>query len=131
MFPLSDFFKRLKKHEETDKQNGLEIRESQKEAGGAAILFAINLVSIGLAGAVVFWFIKNHPIIEEDSAVRRRGLSQILISLLALVKISVPVGFYMYERYMLEQAETQTGEAFRDRMPGYRVHEINRESTKG
>ena len=97
-----------------------------------AILFAINLfVSIGLAGAVVFWLMKIHPITEEDTAARRRALSQILISLLALVIISVPVEFYMYERYMLEQAETQTGEAFRDRMPGYRVHEINRESTKG
>jgi uncharacterized hydrophobic protein (TIGR00271 family) len=109
---------------------GLGNRDLQV-AGGAALLFAINLVSIGLAGAVVFWLMKIHPITEEDTAVRRRALSQILISLLDLVIITVPVGFYMYEGYMLEQAETRTGEAFRDRMPGYRVHEINRELIQG
>ncbi len=74
-------------------------------ATGAAILFIINLVSISLAGAFVFWVMKIHPVLADEDKVKRRALYQIVLSITILVLIAVPVGIYMVEGYQLEKAQ--------------------------
>jgi len=44
-------------------------------ATGAAVLFGVNLVSISLAGAAVFWLMRIHPYSEDAAEVKRRALN--------------------------------------------------------
>ncbi|MEW6525210.1 MAG: TIGR00341 family protein [Spirochaetota bacterium] len=80
-------------------------------ARGALILFSINLISISLAGAIIFWIMKIHPISKEEKAkVTRRALSQIIISVILLTIISIPVGIYTYRTFVLEHAKKMVWE---------------------
>ncbi|GAB4221144.1 MAG: hypothetical protein Kow00102_14240 [Spirochaetota bacterium] len=75
-------------------------------ARGALILFSINLISISLAGAIIFWIMKIHPKSrEEKENVTRRALSQIIISVILLTIIAIPVGIYTYRTFLLEHAK--------------------------
>jgi uncharacterized hydrophobic protein (TIGR00271 family) len=74
------------------------------EAGGATLLFLINLISISLAGAVVFWLMKIHPVTAEQDDVTKRAVSQIVVSVVILIVISIPVGIFMAEAYKKERA---------------------------
>ncbi len=73
-------------------------------ASGAALLFLINLVSISLAGALVFWVMKIHPSRADRAQVKKRALYQIVLSIIILAAIAAPVGVYMREGYLLESS---------------------------
>ncbi len=73
-------------------------------ATGAAVLFLINLVSISLAGALVFWVMKIHPSLADRAQVKKRALYQIVLSVVILAAIAAPVGIYMREGYLLESS---------------------------
>lgn len=80
-------------------------------ARGALILFSINLISISLAGAIIFWIMKIHPKAKEDKEkVIRRALSQIIISVILLTCIAIPVGIYTYRAFLLEHAKKKVWE---------------------
>ncbi len=74
-------------------------------AGGAGILFLINLISISLAGAIVFWLMKIHPLSTDKKKVRKRAISQIVISIVLLIMISTPVVFYLREGYRISETK--------------------------
>jgi len=73
-------------------------------AGGATLLFLINLVCISLAGAIVFWLMKVQPLSADQSEVTRRAMSQIVFSVIILAVISIPVAFFMVDGYRKETA---------------------------
>jgi uncharacterized hydrophobic protein (TIGR00271 family) len=81
---------------------------SMEVAGGATLLFLINLICISLSGAVVFWIMKVQPASAEQSEVTRRAMSQIVVSVIILALISIPVGLFMIDGY---RKETALGEA--------------------
>ena len=83
---------------------------NKQVASGAFVLFAINLVSISLAGAVVFWAMKIHPALADEGKVMKRALYQIVLSVVVLSAIAVPVGLYMFEGYR-ESSARQTFQA--------------------
>lgn len=74
-------------------------------ARGALLLYTINLISISLAGALVFWIMKIHPKSVNTQHVARRALSQIVISIILLTVIAIPVSIYTYRTFTLEQAK--------------------------
>ena len=74
-------------------------------ASGASLLFAINLVSISLAAAVVFWLMKIHPLSEDRTRVTRRAVGQIVLSAALLCLITIPVAVYMHTTVELEKAQ--------------------------
>ncbi len=69
---------------------------------GATTLFLINLISISLSSATVFWMMKIHPVLADENMVKKRAIHQIIISVVILTVIAVPVGFFMLERYSVE-----------------------------
>lgn len=77
---------------------------SMEVAGGATLLFLINLVCISLSGAVVFWIMKVQPASADQSEVTRRAMSQIVVSVIILSLISIPVGLFMVDGYRKETA---------------------------
>ncbi|HDP79855.1 MAG TPA: TIGR00341 family protein, partial [Spirochaetes bacterium] len=82
-------------------------------AFGATLLYLINLVSISLAGAVIFWAMKIHPI-RASEGVAKRALYQIVLSVLILGSIAVPVGFYMYEGYIMADVQKTAKDIIRE-----------------
>jgi len=76
-------------------------------ARGAAVLFLINLVSISLAGALVFWIMKIHPSRADRAQVKKRALYQIVLSVIILAAIAAPVGVYMRDGYLLERSRRE------------------------
>jgi uncharacterized hydrophobic protein (TIGR00271 family) len=104
---------------------GIGIR-SYSVVSGAALLFFINLVSISLAGAVVFWTMKIHPVLADQGLVAKRAIWQILISLAILVGISAPVGIFMYSEYLVTQAERDIREKIIDEFKDHSLFRISR-----
>lgn len=90
-------------------------------AGGAFVLFAINLVSISLSGAVIFWMMKIHPLQAGESNVRKRAILQIVVSVIILTGIAVPIAYYMREGYLKNQAEKSAYELIQKEMPNARI----------
>ncbi len=90
-------------------------------ASGAAVLFAINLVSISLAAAVVFWLMKIHPLSEDRAVVKRRALWQIALSVVLLSVITIPVVLYMRTGYALEHAQSDARRLIAETIPGSSV----------
>ncbi|PKL18112.1 MAG: hypothetical protein CVV49_07660 [Spirochaetae bacterium HGW-Spirochaetae-5] len=93
-------------------------------AGGAAILFMINLICISLAGAVVFWLMKIQPVTAEQSQVTRRAVSQIVASIIILSVISIPAGIFMIDGYRKEIALTDTKNTLSKEFPDMIVSNI-------
>ncbi len=98
-------------------------------AGGAAVLFVINLVSISLSGAVVFWLMKIHPRKTEESQVRKRALYQIVISIIILTCIAVPVGYFMREGFLMNKTKKAASELILKELPGARIIQIQHTGT--
>lgn len=96
-------------------------------AGGAFLLFLINLVSISLAGAVVFWGMKIHPALADQEQIKKRALYQIVLSILLLTAIAVPVGLYMWNGYTLSKARRTVQETVRREMPGVTIFDMQSE----
>jgi len=96
-------------------------------ASGASLLFLINLVSISLAGAIVFWGMKIHPLSATDGAVRKRAVSQIAVSIIILAAISIPVGIYMKNGFLINRATRTAGEVINSEFPDYTLIELKRE----
>ena len=90
-------------------------------ASGAAVLFAINLVSISLAGAIVFWLMKIHPLTEDSAVVKRRALWQIALSVVLLSVITIPVVLSMRTGYELEHAQSDARRLIAEAIPGSSV----------
>jgi uncharacterized hydrophobic protein (TIGR00271 family) len=98
---------------------------------GAALLFLINLVSIGLAGALVFWWMKIHPIFADQKDVKKRALSQIVISIAVLLIISIPVGIFMYDVYKSGESEKDIGTILEKEFPRLTIFDIKRKKEEG
>jgi len=98
-------------------------------ASGAALLFLINLVSISLAGAIVFWGMRIHPLTASDESVMKRAVSQIIVSLIILTAIAIPVGIYMKNTYMYRKAMQTAGDIIREELPGLSLIELKSEKT--
>lgn len=67
-------------------------------AGGAALLFGVNLFGIMLAGMLVFYFVKLHPLTEKEEElqkIKRRAAGGILTTTLMLALISLPLVYFM------------------------------------
>jgi uncharacterized hydrophobic protein (TIGR00271 family) len=90
-------------------------------AAGAAVLFAINLVSISLAGAVVFWLMRIHPYSEDTAEVKRRALSQIVLSTVLLCLITVPVVLSVRRGFELEKVQSDARLYLTQSLPGSSV----------
>jgi uncharacterized hydrophobic protein (TIGR00271 family) len=95
-------------------------------AGGAAILFMINLICISLAGAVVFWLMKIQPVTADQSQVTRRAMSQIVASIIILSVISIPAGIFMINGYKKETALNDTKNTLSKEFPDMIVSDITR-----
>jgi uncharacterized hydrophobic protein (TIGR00271 family) len=104
---------------------------SPEIAMGAALLFAINLVAISLAAAVVFWLMKIHPVSEDRTEVQRRALSQILLSTALLCLIAAPVLFSIRSGFQLETAQRDAARRLSEAFPGSSVlsEEIRKEKS--
>lgn len=100
--------------------------KSYPVASGAALLFFINLISISLAGAVVFWIMKIHPALADQDLVAKRAIWQILISLAILTGISAPVGIFMYNEYLVTNAEREIRERVRQEFKDHSIFRISR-----
>ncbi len=96
-------------------------------ATGAALLFLINLVSISLAGAIVFWGMRIHPLAVQDEDVSKRAIYQIVISIIILTAISIPVGIYMKNGFLMNRATRTAGEIIQSELPGITMLELKRE----
>jgi uncharacterized hydrophobic protein (TIGR00271 family) len=90
-------------------------------ATGATLLFLINLISISLAGAIVFWSMKIHPVLSSETGVNKRAIYQIVISLLILTGISIPVGFYMVDGYRLAISQEKVRNIIKEDLPGSEI----------
>ncbi|MBN1498758.1 MAG: TIGR00341 family protein [Spirochaetes bacterium] len=86
-------------------------------ATGAAVLFLINLISISLAGAIVFWAMKIHPIHAHSNEVKKRAIYQIIFSVIILIIISIPVGIYMYDGYLLATSQEKVRISVESQLP--------------
>lgn len=70
---------------------------------GASLLYLTNLIGIALAGSIVFWRLKIHPITESSDEVKERAKRKILVSVFMLILIAIPLGYFMRETYLLKQ----------------------------
>jgi uncharacterized hydrophobic protein (TIGR00271 family) len=71
---------------------GISLSRSEV-AGGALLLFITNLVSISLAGAIVFLLLGFRP--TEARERRRRFRQGLAVSVVLLLAISIPLGFFL------------------------------------
>ena len=98
---------------------------------GATTLFVINLVSISLAGAVVFWAMKIHPIHADKEEVKRRALFEIVASVIILSAIAIPVGYFMVEAYSVGKAKSNVEEVLTEELSGTSIFDMKTEKTEG
>ncbi|MBN1883808.1 MAG: TIGR00341 family protein [Deltaproteobacteria bacterium] len=94
---------------------------------GALVLFIINLATISLAGALVFWILKIHPFDADKEEVKRRALSQIVLSLVLLLLIALPLAYFTYDRYRLRSAISDAESAMEKSLPHARVLDMTTE----
>ena len=99
-------------------------------ATGASVLFLINLVSISLAGAVIFWTMKIHPIVVDQSEIKKRAIGQILVSIIVLTGIAVPVGIFMREGYQLTEAKQAAVDVLKQELHDVSIFNMESEKTK-
>jgi uncharacterized hydrophobic protein (TIGR00271 family) len=103
---------------------------NQTVAIGALLLFLINLVSISLAGAFIFWTMKIHPFEADQKQVKRRALSQIVISLIVLAAIAIPLGIFMYEGYIASDAENNVRQIIKNDYPALSIYSVKNKRFK-
>ncbi|HQP48076.1 MAG TPA: TIGR00341 family protein [Spirochaetota bacterium] len=96
-------------------------------ATGATILFIINLVSISLAGAIVFWAMKIHPVLADEGQVKKRALYQIAMSIIILVAISIPVGIYMWDGFKIATSQETVRKVMLQDYPGLSIFQMKTE----
>ncbi|MBN1574607.1 MAG: TIGR00341 family protein [Deltaproteobacteria bacterium] len=75
---------------------------------GAMTLFLINLISISLSSAVIFWIMRIHPVFADVEMVKKRAIRQIIVSVVILTAITIPVSYFMWERYSDEKIKSRT-----------------------
>ena len=85
-------------------------------AGGALLLFVTNLIAISLAGAIVFLLLGFRPTPDERERQRRfrQGLA---VSLVLLLAISVPLGFFLVQTVRDGQRQQAVSEALTREAP--------------
>ncbi len=98
---------------------------NREVAAGALVLFAINLVSISLAGAVVFWAMKIHPPLADQCKVMKRAMYQIVLSAIILAAIAFPVGVYMFDGYRQSMARNIFQRALSEEIPGASIFDMS------
>lgn len=90
-------------------------------AGGAFLMFGINILGISLAALFVFWIFGLHPVPKQEKEGQvqlvRRALGQIVISLIALVAIAVPMVTLSNEALTRDQRRTQAEAVVRNLLP--------------
>lgn len=96
-------------------------------ATGATILFIINLVSISLAGAIVFWAMKIHPVLADEGQIKKRALYQIAMSIIILVAISIPVGIYMWDGFKIATSQETVRKVMLQDYPGLSIFQMKTE----
>jgi uncharacterized hydrophobic protein (TIGR00341 family) len=97
---------------------------------GAIILYAINLISISLAGAVIFWGMKIHPRMADKEEVTKRALYQIILSIVILTGIAIPLGIYMYEKYHMVSALKTSREIIETELPDSSIFSMKTKKIK-
>ena len=109
---------------------GIGVGKFNREiATGATILFIINLVSISLAGAVVFWAMKIHPVLADEGEVKKRALYQIALSIIILTAISIPVGIYMWDGFKIATSQETVRKDILQHHPGLSIFQMKTETT--
>ncbi len=92
-------------------------------ARGAALLFAINLLGISLAALFVFWLVGLHPHVTADEnqqkAINRRAIGQVVLSLLLLGAIAVPLGYLSYTTVQRNDTSRSLEAYLRTQVPDY------------
>ncbi|MDH5680360.1 MAG: TIGR00341 family protein, partial [Spirochaetota bacterium] len=79
-------------------------------ATGATLLYLTNLVSIALAASLVFWRLRIHPVTESRDQVKVRAKRKLFITAIMLIMISVPLGYFMRETYIIKTKQSQVKE---------------------
>ena len=83
-------------------------------ATGATLLYLTNLVSIAFAASVVFWRLRIHPVTESQDKVKVRAKRKLFITAIMLIMISVPLGYFMKETYIIKKKQSQVRKLFHD-----------------
>ncbi len=68
---------------------------------GALLLFAINLIGISLAGAIVFYLVKLSPQsdTEHEGEIKKRAAIQLFVSIVMIALICAPLGVFAIRGY--------------------------------
>jgi len=91
---------------------------------GATTLFLINLISISLSSAVIFWLMRIHPVFADKEMVKKRAIHQIIISVVILAAITIPVSYFMWERYSDESIKSHTNSYVDEEFENIKVYDI-------
>lgn len=76
---------------------------------GALLLFAINLIGISFAGAIVFYLVKLAPHSESDKKdeITKRAAIQLVVSILLIAAICVPISVFTINGYRMNAQKKQ------------------------
>lgn len=96
---------------------------------GATTLFLINLVSISLSSAVIFWVMRIHPVLADKEMVKKRAIHQIIVSFVILTAITIPVSYFMWERYSDESIKSYTNTYVDKELPDTTAYDLRIKNT--
>jgi uncharacterized hydrophobic protein (TIGR00271 family) len=91
---------------------------------GATTLFLINLISISLSSSVIFWLMRIHPVFADAEMVKKRAIHQIIVSFVILTAITIPVSYFMWERYSDETIKSHTSSYVEEGLKDVTVYDI-------
>lgn len=97
-------------------------------AGGAFLLFAINLLCISLSSLIVFYFVKLHPQHKDDSEnvnLNFRALTHIWVTLVLLIAITIPLFIFMKRGLEENQRINQITSIVHSKIPKSNIYELN------
>ncbi|MDH5719971.1 MAG: TIGR00341 family protein [Spirochaetia bacterium] len=78
-----------------------------KIALGSFLLYLTNLVGISFSASIVFWRLRVHPVTESTDKVSERAKRNVFVSLLLLVALALPLGYFMQETYRISERQTR------------------------
>ena len=89
---------------------------------GSLLLFIANVISITLAGYIVFWLVGLGPIWYWDEAKSRK---RIYTSIALMILIAIPLGWIMWTTWEERHTLTTTQEVLEGQLSGIKYAEIN------
>ncbi|MDH5716561.1 MAG: TIGR00341 family protein [Spirochaetia bacterium] len=98
--------------------------ENQKIAIGALLLYMTNLVGISFSASIVFWRLKVHPITESSDQVTERAARKVIITLILLILLAVPLGYFMIETYQLKKKQVIVNNLIKEIIPQSEVEKV-------